>query len=133
METELPVRRLDQFLFAETEFRNASADIAPPCGTFGGGQIGTEMPRFRGEQARVERAELRVEPGRQRGEPLAGARLDEGAGNQRIDQPGGLVRAHQLAKTARIARCRERAESEPAFLHDRQHLLEMTQLLPREA
>ncbi|MNY12126.1 hypothetical protein D3C86_1451930 [compost metagenome] len=91
------------------------------------------MARLGFEQRDVELAQLLVQIGRQPVEALAGARLYVGADDQGVHQLARLVLADVRVQALGVLRSADRPVSHATLLHQFGDLLEMTQLLARQA
>ncbi len=91
------------------------------------------MARFRLQKRFVKRPELIIQVGRQASETLAGTRFYNCADDQGIDQFSRLAGAHRLAQFRGVTRSADLSVGDIAPLHQREHLLEVPQLLSREA
>ncbi len=133
VEAEFVVRTADQLGLLGPHHLDRPLHVGLVAVLVGQLQVVLEMPRLGLQQTAVEFRQLRVQVRHQGGEALAGTRLDEGADHQRIGQPLRLLLAHQVAQRRGVAGGADIDHRDTAFLQDRQHLLEVAQLLARQA
>src|SRR5690606_36693869 len=119
--------------FHLAEERYPFADVAVGR-LFGKLEIAAEMPRLGFAQPEVKRRYFAIlQRRRERLEAFAGTRLDEGADDKDIHQPFRFAASHVTAQTLGIT-CRGQVpEGDAAPFHQLQHLLEVPQLLARQA
>src|ERR1051325_3836974 len=92
------------------------------------------MTGFAREEPAVERDEGRVvERLREERHPLAAPRLDQREAEERVDQPSGLLGADGGHQAGGVGARDEAPEAETTRREVAEHLLEVTELLPRQA